>query len=83
MQTRQVYKALPSRTLASCTEKFAPGFKMQKQRLTLLVCANASGNHRLPLVVIGKSKKPRCFKQLNMNSLPVNYYVQKNAWMNQ
>lgn len=81
-ETGLFYKALPTRTLASCTEKFASGFKMQKQRLTLLVCANASGKHRLPLAVIGKSKKPRCFKQLNVNALPVNYYAQKNAWMN-
>lgn len=75
------YKALPTKTLASFSEKYAPDFKMQKQRITTLVCANASGNHRLPLMLIGKSKKPLCFKGINMNALPVNYYAQKSAWM--
>jgi len=58
-------------------------FKFQKDRITAMVCANASGNHRLPLLVIGKSKKPHAFKNLNMNVLPVNYYAQKSVWMDQ
>lgn len=77
------YKALPKKTLAACSEKYAPGFKMQKQRITGMACANASGNNRLPLLLIGTAKKPRCFKGINMNALPVHYYAQKNAWMNQ
>lgn len=77
------YKALPTKTLATLSEKFAPGYKMQKQRLTAMVCANASGNDRLPLLIIEKSKKPRYFKNTNMKSLPVNYYDQKSAWMDQ
>lgn len=56
---------------------------MQKQRVTAMVCANASGTNRLPLVLIGTAKKPRCFKGTNMNALPVHYYDQKNAWMSQ
>lgn len=77
------YKALPTKTLAALSEKYAPGFKMQKQRITAMVCANASGNHRLPLLLIGTAKKPRCFKGMNMNALPVQYYAQKSAWMDQ
>lgn len=77
------YKALPTKTLAAYSEKYAPGHKMQKQRVTLMVCANASGGCRLPLTLIGTAKKPRCFKTFNMNALPVTYYAQKNAWMSQ
>lgn len=44
-----------------------------------MVCSNASGTHALPLLVIGKSKKPRCFK--NIACLPVTYRGQKSAWM--
>lgn len=77
------YKALPTKTLAAYSEKFAPGFKMQKQRVTVMVCANASGNSRVPLLLIGTAKKPRCFKGTNMNALPVHYYAQKSAWMTQ
>ncbi|XP_055308293.1 jerky protein homolog-like, partial [Sitodiplosis mosellana] len=77
------FKALPTKTLASLSEKYAPGFKMQKERVTVMVCANASGIHRLPLLVIGKAKRPRCFKGMNMNALPVRYCGQKSAWMEQ
>lgn len=77
------FKALPTKTLAASSEKYAPGFKMQKERITVLVCANASGNHRLPLLVIGKAKRPRCFKGVNMDALPVRYCGQKSAWMEQ
>lgn len=77
------WKALPQKTLASFSEKTAPGFKLQKDRITAMVCANATGNHRLPLLVIGKSKKPRAFKNLNINALPAKYYAQKSAWMDQ
>jgi hypothetical protein len=42
------WKALPTKkTLASVSDTSAPGYEMRKERLTILVCANASGNHRL------------------------------------
>lgn len=77
------WKALPKKTLATVSEKSASGFKVQKDRITAMVCANASGNHKLSLLVIGKSKKPRAFKNLNMNALPAIYRNQKSAWMSQ
>lgn len=73
------WKSLPRKSLASKREKTAPGFKISKQRVTVMVCANASGTHRLPPLMIGKSKKPRCFK--NVKCLPLCYKAQKNAWM--
>lgn len=82
-ETGLIYKALPTKTLAALSEKYAPGYKMQKQRVTAMVCANASGNNRIPLLLIGTAKKPRCFKNVNMKALPVHYYAQKNAWMTQ
>lgn len=75
------FKALPSKSLAAKEEKNAPGFKISKERLTVLACSNAAGNHKLPLMVIGKSAKPRAFKNLNVNSLPVSYRNSKKAWM--
>lgn len=45
-----------------------------------MICANSSGTHRIPLLVIGKSKKPKCFK--HAKNLPVVYRSQKKAWMN-
>lgn len=52
---------------------------MSKDRVTVMVGANADGSERLPLLVIGKSKNTRCFK--NVRSLPVEYNNSKKAWM--
>lgn len=78
------WQCLPSRTLASESEKNAPGFKPSKQRVTVLCVGNASGTHKLQLVVIGTAKKPRPFSRANVsvNNLPVKYYHQTSAWMN-
>jgi hypothetical protein len=40
-----------------------------------------SGTGKKKLLVIGKSAKSGCFKGLKMDSLPVEYYANKNAWM--
>lgn len=74
------WKSLPRKSLASRQESAARGFKVSKERVTAMTCANADGTHRLPLLLIGKPKKPRCFK--NITNLPVTYKAQKNAWMN-
>ena len=53
----------------------------QKERVTINACANASGTIKLPLLMIGKSKKPRCFRGVDQTNLPVVYKNQKSAWM--
>jgi hypothetical protein len=74
-----LWKALPKKSFASCQEHAARGLKVSKERVTIMTCANNAGTHKLPLLLIGKSKKPRCFK--NIKSLPVTYTAQKNAWI--
>ena len=71
---------MPSKSLV-CRERRAKKFKKTKERVTLLGCANASGTCRLPLAFINKSAKPRCFKNMNMNKLPVHYFSQQKSWM--
>lgn len=80
-ETGLYWKCLPRTTLAAEREKRAPGVKPSKERVTILCCANATGNHGLKLCVIGKSKKPRCFVNTKPEDLPVNYYNQSSAWM--
>lgn len=79
-ETGLLWKCLPTTTLAGGNETSAPGFKHNKERVTVLVCANAAGTHRVKLTVVGKFAKPRCFK--NVTHLPVDYRAQGNAWMN-
>lgn len=59
-------------------EKSAPGRKISKERITFLTCTNGTGTHKLQLLVIGKSKNPRCFKGFKN---PINYANSKTAWM--
>lgn len=75
------WRMTPSCSLNASGIAKAANFKKSKERVTLMGCANASGNFRLPLVFINKSKKPRCFKDIDMNRLPVTYYAQNKSWM--
>jgi hypothetical protein len=48
----------------------------------VLACSNTSGQNKLKLTLIGKSKNPRAFKNVNVKNLPVNYANQKmHEWI--
>ncbi|GBL99105.1 Jerky -like [Araneus ventricosus] len=78
-ETGIYWRALPKKTFAAENETVAPGRKRMKDRVTILGCANASGSHRVKLTLAGKSKKRRCFKNINKTALPVHYMHQENA----
>lgn len=79
-ETALFYRLLPSKSIAFKGE-LCTGGKLSKERLTVLVGANMSGSDKLKLLVIGKSKNPRCFK--GITSLPVTYESNSKAWMTQ
>lgn len=74
-----IYKALPSSTLVSNEEKSAPGRKIPKERITFTPCSNITGSNKVPIQLIGKAMRPRCFAG---KSLPENifYTNSQNAW---
>ena len=80
-ETALFFKALPNKTLyfsgVPCNS-----IKQIKERLSLLLAANWSGSEKLMPLVIGKSKNPRCFKQINKTNLHVLYRNNNKAWMN-
>lgn len=81
-ETGLYYKMLPDKTLATRNDdQRTLGFKQSKDRLTVLLCCNKSGSHKLPPLVIGKFGKPRCFHHVNMTTLPASNTHSKNAWM--
>lgn len=74
------FKNMPRRTLELEQESSTvEDLKEIKERITIMTCSNASGGFKLPLVVIGRSAKPTCLK--NLTKLPVYYRNQKTAWM--
>ena len=78
-ETGLLWRCIPRNTLATNQESNISGWKESKERVTVLCCANASGSHKLKLLVVGKSMHPRCFK--NSKVLPVHYTANKRAWM--
>uniref|UniRef100_A0A8C0JEN1 Uncharacterized protein n=1 Tax=Chelonoidis abingdonii TaxID=106734 RepID=A0A8C0JEN1_CHEAB len=78
-ETCLFWRCLPNSTLAGASESRAAGFKQNKDRLTVLTCANAAGSHKIKLLVTGKYNHPRAFK--SVAHLPV-YRAQGNSWMN-
>lgn len=77
-ETACFYKRLPTRSLASHLEKSTSTFKQTKERITISTCYNVTGEHKLKLQVIGKSQRPRCFR----NGRPdgVVYQASTKAW---
>lgn len=77
-ETGLFYKMLPDKTYVAACEKTAPGSKIKKERITILLCANAEGTNKIKPLVIGKAAKPRCFNGFDN---PLGYDNSKNAWM--
>ena len=87
------WKILLNYTFVLLTKNLDAGFKQNKDRFTALFCANATGSHRIPLLIIDDSTKPRDLKHLidrkakldDINYLPkldVTYSAQKSGWIN-
>ncbi|CAG4987678.1 unnamed protein product [Parnassius apollo] len=72
------WRLLPNKTFVSSIEASAPGRKVSKDRITFMPCSNATGTHKLDLLVIGKAKNPRAFKNI---CLPVCYKNQSRSWV--
>jgi hypothetical protein len=76
-ETGLFYNCLLDRmlTLKGCS---CHGGKVPK-RITVLLCVNSDGSDKQVRIMVGKSMKPCCFK--NIKKLPVKYYANKKAWM--
>ena len=72
------FRLEPDRTLAT---KRLSGRKVNKERLSIALCANADGSHKLKPLIIGKFEKPRCFKNVKIQSIPMTYRNNAKAWM--
>ena len=78
-ETGLLFRALPNKLLCLKGEKCSGG-KLRKERLTVFLRGFMSGEMEEPLV-IGKAAKPRCFRNLGIQKLPVEWRSNKKAWM--
>jgi len=77
-KTGLFFKLFPEMTYTFKGDNCHGGERIE-ERISLLIGANMDGIEKLLLLVIGKSARPRCFK--NVRHFPVEYKVNKNAWM--
>lgn len=77
-----LWKNLPNKIMS---QKTIADLKFNVERVTIGLCANSTGDFKLPLILINKPKKHlSCFeKSFNMANLPVDYYENYKAWMSQ
>ncbi|XP_029656955.1 tigger transposable element-derived protein 6-like, partial [Octopus sinensis] len=76
-ETGLYYKLIPSKSI--CRNRFQ-GYKNFKDRVSIMLCSNMSGNHKLKPVMISKPKMPRCFKSYDYKCF-IDYYSSERAWM--
>ena len=69
------WKMLQDTTLADSSKRSARGFKISKERVTLLATANASGDFRLPLVVIHNRAKTNILNESERILFTTNEYL--------
>lgn len=76
------YKVLPTQTYVEKTISGAGGQKkylgLLKDRISLFICANASGKHKIPLTMLSDAQNPPSFVAERQKLFP--YMKQENAW---
>ncbi|GFV01170.1 tigger transposable element-derived protein 1 [Trichonephila clavipes] len=72
---------MPNRTYIGKDEKTASGHKASKDRVTLLLCSNASGDRMLKPILINKSLRPSALKDKDLKQLPVHWMANPKSWM--
>ena len=81
-ETSCFFKALPEKGLAEKKSQVREG-KKSKTRLTIAFFVNAAGGKAIEPLVVWRSKKPRCFKNIKSLSRPngIYYYYNPKAWI--
>ena len=82
-ETGLFWKKMPSKTYIMAEEKKMPGHKPMKDRLTLALCANASGNCKVKPLLVYYSENPRVLKthKVIKEKLLVMWRANPKAWV--
>ncbi|KMR03008.1 jerky-like protein [Lasius niger] len=76
-ETVLYWKTLPNKTLITSSEDEVPDRESVKNKVTLMICTNATGSHKLPMLIVGEEYN--CFE--NIRSSSIIYTKQNNACM--
>jgi len=59
------------------------GRKINKERITLVICTSSESSEKISLTIIGKHLNPRYFKGIKYSMLGARYHANAKAWMTQ
>ncbi|XP_034046538.1 tigger transposable element-derived protein 1-like [Thalassophryne amazonica] len=82
-ETGLFWKKMPRRTYLTAEEKKLLGYKPMKDRLTLALCANPSGDCKIKPLLVYHSENPRAFKshKILKEKLQVMWRANAKAWV--
>ena len=83
-ETGLFWKKMPRRTYITAEEKKLPGHKPMKDRLTLALCSNASGDCKVKPLLVYHSETPRAFRahKIVKEKLAVLWRANAKSWVN-
>uniref|UniRef100_A0A670ZKQ9 Tigger transposable element-derived protein 1-like n=1 Tax=Pseudonaja textilis TaxID=8673 RepID=A0A670ZKQ9_PSETE len=81
-KTRLFWEKMPERTYLHQEAQAMPGYKVFKDRITLLLGGNVAG-FKLKPFLIHKSEDPPVCENISQETLPVYYQSDQKAWMTQ
>ena len=76
-ETGWFWKKMSNRTYIAKSERTASGFKAAKDRVTFLLCGNASGDIISKHLLVNRSLRPRALKGKDIQKLPVHWMANK------
>ncbi|XP_043590860.1 jerky protein homolog-like [Bombus pyrosoma] len=79
--TAIVWKGVPETTSIFSRTKKTGNQQILEDHVTVLFCANATGCHKLPVLIIGSFGDTQGLYNLNTNVLSTIYRANANAWM--
>ena len=80
-ETGVIWKKIPKRIYITKEEKTLAGQKLIKDRPSLLLCGNASGDFKVKPMLVGHSNISRVFKTNNLMKSKLPVMVNTKAWV--
>ncbi|XP_069188071.1 tigger transposable element-derived protein 1 isoform X1 [Procambarus clarkii] len=77
-KTGLYWKRMTKRTYITQEEQSLPGHKPMKDRVTLVLCANASGDCKVKPLLVSHSENPRVFKACKVHKTRLNVMWRSN-----
>ncbi|XP_043592561.1 jerky protein homolog-like [Bombus pyrosoma] len=76
-----MWRAVPEETCIFHCERTKTSKRRFKEKVTTFLCVNATGSHRLPILIIAGIEKSLRNKNIDIEDLPIMYRANTRGWM--